>query len=336
MKTNTHPTPALPLSRHPLFGTTDLDEARELVGRIFCPHRLETIGRGRFNLRHNHVRGDRISLNYLEYGAKTMIAPGQLESFYLLQIPLEGGAAISNGTDRYYSHTKRAALLNPHRETTMIWEQGCRQILVQIERSAMQDYLVRHLGLDPETPVDFRGGIDLESAPGARLCRLVTHLVTEAETATQPRSTLMGRHFESAILGGIADSFHHSLPGGLPAAPGTIMPAMVRRAEAFMRANLDQPLRLRDIAQAAGISERSLYNGFHRSYDTGPMRFLYQLRLQQIHADLLKGLPGETVTEIAHRWGITHLGRLSQNYHDQFGCQPSKTLRSARETGFLN
>ena len=76
MQTKTDPTRPLPLSQHPLFSTTDLDEARELVGRIFCPHRLETIGRGPFNVRHNHVRGERISLNYLEYGAKTMIAPG--------------------------------------------------------------------------------------------------------------------------------------------------------------------------------------------------------------------------------------------------------------------
>jgi len=265
-----------------------------------------------------------------------MIAPGRLESFYLLQIPLAGGAAISNGTDRYYSHTKRAALLNPHRETTMIWEEGCRQILVQIRRSAMQDYLAQHLGLDPETPTTFRGGIDLETGPGARLCRLVAHLVAEAETSAQTSSALMDQHFESAILGGIADSFRHNLQSKIQADPRTIIPGMVRRAETFMRANLDQPLRLRDIAHATRVSERSLYNGFHHSHGTGPMKFLRRLRLQHIHGDLLKGLPGETVTEIAQRWGITHLGRFSQEYRQQFGCQPSKTLQSARDAGFMN
>ena len=34
------------LKDHSLFRSSDLDEARERVAAIFCPHRLETVGRG--------------------------------------------------------------------------------------------------------------------------------------------------------------------------------------------------------------------------------------------------------------------------------------------------
>lgn len=343
------PPVARPLSQHALLRTRDLDQAREMVGRIFCPHRLDTIGRGQFDVTHNHVKGTHISLNYLEYGAKTLIAPGLLGSFYLLQIPLAGGAAITNGTDRYYSHAKRAALLNPHRETTMIWEEGCRQILVQIRRSAMQDYLARHLGLDPEKPVTFHGGIDLETLPGARLARLVAHIVAEAE-ASAPKSgsgpepdpppdpapgALMSHHIEEALIGGIVDSFRHSLAGKTRPDPQAIVPGNIRRAVAFIHANLDQPLRLRDILQTTRVSERNLQIGFQRHHGTSPMGYLRQSRLRRIHDDLSKGIPGETVTEIAQRWGVTHPGRFSQDYRRQFGCPPSQTLRNANDRGFL-
>ena len=172
-----------------------------------------------------------------------------------------------------------------------------------------------------------------------RLARLVAFLLAEVET--QPTSSgtgapaLVDRHLEDAILGAITMSFRHCLPSNRHSEPAAIVPGLVRRAEAFMRANLDQPLRLGDIVRASRVSERSLHTGFHRHHDTGPMQFLRQLRLHRIHGDLLKGIPGETVTEIAQRWGITHLGRFSQDYRHQFGCPPSKTFRNARDRGFL-
>jgi hypothetical protein len=42
----------------------------------------------------------------------------------------------------------------------------------------------------------------------------------------------MDRHFENAVLGGIAASFRHILPVGMCADPRAIMPGMVRHAEA--------------------------------------------------------------------------------------------------------
>lgn len=36
----------LPLERYRLFDSHDLDEAREFVGRVFCPHDLATLRPG--------------------------------------------------------------------------------------------------------------------------------------------------------------------------------------------------------------------------------------------------------------------------------------------------
>ena len=70
-----------PLARHVLFASRDLDEARDRVARVFCPHRLETIGaRARLAARHHHLCGERLSLNYIEYGARTLIEEVVAES----------------------------------------------------------------------------------------------------------------------------------------------------------------------------------------------------------------------------------------------------------------
>jgi hypothetical protein len=176
-----------PLARHALFHSTDLDEARERVAQVFCPHRLETVAvPDRFDACHNHLAGERITLNYIEYGARTLIAPGALEHFYLLQIPLDGAAEIRNGSDLYQSSPTQAAVLNPHLPTRMVWEEGTRQILVQIRRDALQGHLESELGAAGKGPMTFLGPMDLTTERGAALRALVLWMVAQADAGCSP------------------------------------------------------------------------------------------------------------------------------------------------------
>ena len=323
-----------PLGAHVLFQTADLDEARDRVAAVFCPHRLDTIGRAAaMDARHHHLAGDRLSLNYIQYGAKTLIAPGELERFYLLQIPLCGGAAIVNGNDRYYSNPARAAVLNPHQPTTMIWEEGTRQILVQIDRRAMQDHLSEQLGSSADRPLTFTGALDLTHGAGAALRHLVLYLVAEADASKAPIGAgLMGRAVESAILSGLLEAHQHDYAAHLGRRRAAPRSRHMRLAEGYIEAHLDQPLTLEDIAAAAGISPRGLQLAFRQHRGTTPLGFWRDRRLALAHADLLAG--SDSVTEVALRWGFAHFGRFSTAYRDRYGLSPRDTLRAGRAEGY--
>ena len=325
-----------PLARYSLFESSDLDEARERVAQVFCPHRLDMIGHGAFDACHNHVAGDRLSLNFIEYGAKTLIAPGELTDFYLLQIPLSGGAAISNGPDHYYSSPDKAAVLNPHLPTTMIWDEGCRQVLVRIEREALQDHLSQQLGSAAGRPLTFSGPLDLTTDAGTALRGLVMHLVSEADSGHVMLSSrgLLARQLESVILSGLLEAGQHNYSKYLRPTPSAAAPRHVRRAEEFVRNNLDSPITLEDIARAAGVTARSLQIGSRNFRNTSPMSLLRAERLRRVHEELMAGAPGTSVTEVATRWGFSHLGRFSQIYKTRYGQSPSKTLQSGASLGF--
>jgi AraC-like DNA-binding protein len=324
---------AAPLSAHELFRSSDLDEARERVAAVFCPHRLDIVGRGRMDARHHHLPGEKLSLNYIQYGAKTLIAPGELDRFYLVQIPLSGGAAIANGLDRYYSSPKAAAVLNPHQPTTMIWEEGTRQVLVQIDRRALQDFLSAQLGAQAERPLTFSGALDLTTESGAAFRRLVLFLVAEADAGQSPIGAgMLGRSVESALMSGLLEAHQHdyaALLGRRRAAP---RPRHMRLAESYIAANLDQPLTIEDIASAAGISPRGLQLAFRQHRGTTPLGFWRDQRLARAHSDLLAG--AGTVTDIALRWGFTHFGRFAESYRTRYGMTPRDTLRAARGEGY--
>ncbi|MFC3229346.1 AraC family transcriptional regulator [Marinibaculum pumilum] len=326
---------SVPLAGHMLFRSRDLDEARDRVARVFCPHRLETIGRGsRLDARHHHYPGERLSLNYIDYGAKALIAPGELQDFFLLQIPLSGSAAIVNGTQDYCSHPGRAALLNPHLATRMIWDENCRQVLVWIERQALERFLAEQSGAPLRRPLTFLGGLDMTRPEGARLRRLVMHLVAEVDAGIPSIGTggLMGRQIEAAVMAGLLEAAAHDQ--GDAADAGAALPRQVRRAEAFIMANLEQALALEDIARAAGVSMRGLQQGFRDHRDTTPMAFLRDARLERAHRDLQSAAPGCNVTAVALRWGFAHLGRFAQVYRARYGCSPGQTLNAARGAGF--
>lgn len=321
----------VPLKDNVLFRTRDLDEARERVAAVFCPHRLEALGeRGRFDACHHHLPGQQLSLNYIEYGAKTLIAPGELGAFYLLQIPLEGGAEITNGNESYLSTPDNAAILNPHLPTRMTWGEGTRQVLVQISRRAMQKHLAGLLGGASDGPLTFQGPLDLKTGPGAALKRLVLWLVAEADAGNTPiGSGLMARQLESSILSGLLEAPHDHLAQLALARPGPQpRPRHLRLAEGFIEAHLDQPITLDEVAAAAGISPRGLQLAFRQWRGTTPLGFWRDARLARAHADLLTAPPGAKVTDIALRWGFMHFGRFSELYRARYGFSPRYTRRS--------
>ncbi|MEW1833989.1 helix-turn-helix transcriptional regulator [Microbacterium sp. NPDC079995] len=105
----------------------------------------------------------------------------------------------------------------------------------------------------------------------------------------------------------------------------------VRRATVFIEERLGEPLSVGDIARAARLSVRGLQSAFARVLDTTPAAYVRTTRLSAVHAELAEAGPsGATVAEIARRWGFAHLPRFAKHYREQFGEQPSETLRRGR------
>ena len=83
-----------------------------------------------------------------------------------------------------------------------------------------------------------------------------------------------------------------------------------------------------ELAAISGVGVRVLQESFRRHVGVPPLTYLRRLRLEGVHADLLRGEECDrSVSEVAHRWGFTHLGRFAGAYRDHYGITPSETLR---------
>jgi adenylate cyclase len=122
-----------------------------------------------------------------------------------------------------------------------------------------------------------------------------------------------------------------SLPpaGPDPCARPAVVPHDVKKAIEHMRARMDQKVTIADLVRASGVPERTLHKHFRAFVGLSPLGYLRRMRLAAVRQELLAGVENDSVTEIAARYGFSHLGRFSTQYRQCFREPPSSTLHRA-------
>lgn len=105
---------------------------------------------------------------------------------------------------------------------------------------------------------------------------------------------------------------------------------VIRRAEAYVEACAETPVRIDELCVAACTSLSRLERAFREAFGVSPRRYLMLRRLAGVRRELLRAAPHASITEVATRWGFFHLGRFSQEYRQHFSERPSQTLRNQR------
>lgn len=129
----------------------------------------------------------------------------------------------------------------------------------------------------------------------------------------------------------LAELFVYQLVAAWPTQGGAARileaePSGFRRALDYIDAHLARPITVAEVAQAADCGVRGLQNAFRRELGCSPVRFIIERRLQRVREDLLAG-SGVSVSQVAYRWGFTHMSDFARRYGQRFGETPAQTLR---------
>ena len=229
------------LSNHPLFRTGDLDEARHCVTQKFCDHKLFLSSKeDQLSVHHNHVAGKHVSVNYLHYGANVQINPGMLERFYLLQVPLSGHALVRHRGKDIIANRNTATLLNPDRETDMIWDKGCRKLLLQVDKAYLRSKAEDVLGVPIPGDVRFDPVVDLTKEGGQMIRKMVIHmaLLAEAGTLFGEQSAVQDLWAESELVTKLLTLQNSNISHMLAKSDHQLLPVGIKLALSFIHANL--------------------------------------------------------------------------------------------------
>ena len=326
---------ALPKHGSQVFTTVDPDEARFRMTRLVAPHKLELRRAGPIALRQVAVKRDALTLFQVHYGADVRIEAEGCPPYYLVKIPVAGSGRIRSNGEEVATGSAAAAFLNPDRPLAFDYDADCAFAVLGIDAAALERRCAELLG-DVGVPrsLDFRLALQLDGAAGQQWLRLAAYLRDEALNGGAFRADTPPLTFaplQQMVMTTLLMVQGHAFSDRLLRPVSPAAPRSVVRAEAYMEANVHEPITPVEIAAAAGVSERALFRAFQDFRGETPMARLRTLRLERVRRELLAGEPGAiSVTAIALDWGFTHLGHFGQAYRRRFGETPTETLRRGR------
>ena len=315
-----------------VFETADLDEVRALSSQVLSPHRIEMAGPGKeLHSRMERLAIGSLSLVRLRWGAAVAVDPGQLQTYYLISVPISGSAIFSVDGQPFEITPQCAAIVSPSQRFHFSASSNFSQVVLKVGKEAVDNGWLAIGGEPLESSLEFEPGMPISGLSWKALEPTMRFLANNAcTTSLKVAPDMLGARLQEMLVTtlllqqphGHADSVW---PRQRPA-PSAFY---VRRAERFMNQHMADAISVSDVASSCGVSVRTLQLGFKHAHQCGPMQWLREQRLQCVREAIRAGAT-TSISDIALGVGFTHLGEFSRAYRSRFGETASQTL-SARQ-----
>ncbi|TIN21577.1 MAG: AraC family transcriptional regulator [Mesorhizobium sp.] len=102
----------------------------------------------------------------------------------------------------------------------------------------------------------------------------------------------------------------------------------IARAVAMIRESYARPIRIEELAEAAGMSTSSFHQHFRQTTTLSPLQFQKQLRLIEARRQMLAD--GTSVRSAAYAVGYESVPQFTREYGRLFGKPPARDIRRAQ------
>lgn len=304
------------------FETTDLPLFAHRVSACLKPFRFVEAANQPHTATLLQRRIGKLDIVFIRYGKHVIIDAGCLKRFALLQVPVCGHFILHQPNYTAVVNEGSAHLLPTGVPLRMEWSPDCTLMAVRFNVDPDDPIHAANPFTTADTP--FGGIVDLSKPKGRSLSCIVDLIVNEIVLChTLEAAPRIASYVGATLDELVRATFACRSMGDMPS---------LSRVGRYIRDRVDQnmagELDWAAIADAVGISARSLYRIFTREFGTTPTRWLNNRRLEHAHRELEhKNRSQTSVTEVALKYGFGHVGRFSERYRERFGESPRDTLR---------
>lgn len=201
-------------------------------------------------------------------------------------------------------------------------------IMLDIDAEYLESIIAMELHENLNTPLEFLPD-DTDSNNDIGFIYLLHSLHSQVQySAPEIRHKNYLRHLEQVLALSLIYTKRNNYSQALANIDEQPIPRNVVIAVDYMHSHAGEPITLKDLAEIAATSQRSLIRGFQKYKNTSPISYLRLLRLERAREDLMLADPDEDlVISIANKWGFYNLGRFAKAYRKRFGENPADTLR---------
>jgi AraC-like DNA-binding protein len=273
----------------------------------------------------NSVDVGAVTTSYLHCSAELHVVNSKTANYHV-NVPLRGHTLWREGPSVVWASPTVASVIGPGVAGELFWGADCGQLCVLMPPDSVERELSRHLGRRIGNPVEFHPEMRLATASIQSWVEALRMVCRQAER-TEAIHPLLARSFQNLLINTLLVGQPHNYTEEMtsPVLPGSSK--AVRDAIELLRARPEHSWSVGELAEQVHLSVRALQDGFVRTVEVPPMRYLRRLRLGRVRTELLEANPNDTtVTEVAARWGFLHHGHFAAAYRSEFGESPGQSL----------
>ncbi|OJY17160.1 MAG: hypothetical protein BGO98_13525 [Myxococcales bacterium 68-20] len=315
------------------MSTFSVDEAQATFSRMATPVQVQQLDRStRFCWISHRVKVGAVVLAAHRYGAAFRATSDDSPDMFTASFPLSdvGGEARSGRESIVIARGRSTVVSSPTGARSFDLGTAYCGLQLMVDAREMSAAVHALTGRAPREPLRFEQRLALDAGVGAALDRLAAFMASEVDHGGLIDSPIVGARFSDAVLAGLLVNHPHNARSLFEAKSHSAEPRHVRLAAEYLEANAAKPIRMAEIARAAGVSIRGLQLAFLKYRGATPMQFLHEQRLEMARQLLSAPEERPTVGEVALASGFAHVGRFGAHYFQRFGEYPSTTLARRR------
>lgn len=327
---------SIPLQNHLRFASSNFDSVQQELCRALTPHRLRLLDQDvPIDACINHVKIGGFELQAMTVGPAVEVLPVKLDSFYMIHMPANGKTQFQIEDQEFEAANSTAAVMSPGLAIRSRWGRNCSAVLLTINRRSLHNHLSQLLGKALKEDIVFCPRLDMCSREGAIWGRLWKYIIDELEVGPSDhtlnlRIVDINKLLMTTLLSSVENNYSPDIASKLDDASD--VPACVIKAENFIRENASERPSVSEIANAAGVSARTLHKLFLQYKGLPPQQALLRARLQAVRDELERCGVSTKITDVALRWSFFDLGRFAGQYKRLFGEIPSQTVMRRKKS----
>ena len=316
------------LKARPVFNARGREAVEAHLRSAYGVAEVDFLGDGPVRAASGKVALAGAGLCFSRYDAATSVA---FPAFGGLRqvICLTGAGRIRTRDGEVDTTPQVSCILPPDTPFTTEYSEGYQHLVLQFDPDGLAMKIKAATGMAPAGALElpFMSPLSTE-----RQWRLKSLALTLAGLFSEdiPAGDLAANELSQALA---AAFLQENLAGFAEQASGRVAAAGRREGdllEDYIDSHWNEPLTIEDIAEACGVSVRSVYARFKQRRGQSPSEYLREVRLSNARS-LLMSPTGGSVIDVAIQCGFASIGHFARRYREKFNELPSATLgRRAR------
>jgi hypothetical protein len=260
------------LNNYTVIDTDNPERIRAVLIDVFDAKSFELLeDQARFKAKAGTFNFGECELSYCAYGSTSKVAFRDRD-YVRFQLTISGGGLAT--TSRATAEVVPGVIISTPAETAQTFGHGFQQLVLRINRTALQQDLALLLGVRPKQDIDFAPSTDISTGHAVRFRDKLIYRASSLDIGNEAIPAPLLREMDQIMRLKALFAIHNNFSDRINARQKDASSWQVRQIEEWIDAHWREDVSIEKLVQVSGVSARSIFATFKNSRGYGPISYL--------------------------------------------------------------